>query len=234
MVARGRMRTVPWVAMDIALSDLLTCPRCGPLFGLILLPEEVRDRRVSSGVLGCANCRERYRVDEGVADLRPVAGRAGNGAAAGGEGEDGSAERVGGEGAGEEAGVRLAALLGLTEAGGIVVLAGPAAATADALVELVPEVSVVTVGGGASEGGGSRGVSRLLAGGALPLRGRSMRGVALSGPWSERVEEGARLVQSGGRLVVDAAPEGARARVEEAGLRVLLEEGGVVVAGRER
>jgi hypothetical protein len=77
-------------------------------------------------------------------------------------------------------------------------------------------------------------VSRLRVGHGVPLRNRSARGVVLAGPWSSRVEEGARLVGSGGRLVVDPAPAGGRGRVEEAGLGVLLEDGDVLVAGRGR
>jgi hypothetical protein len=38
--------------MHLSLSDLLTCPRCGPGWGLVLLPGEVRERRVETGVLG--------------------------------------------------------------------------------------------------------------------------------------------------------------------------------------
>ena len=43
--------------------------------------------------------------------------------------------------------VRLAALLGLTEGGGTVVLAGPAAAQAWELRKLTPEVAVVAMAG---------------------------------------------------------------------------------------
>ena len=67
--------------MELSLTDLVTCPRCGPTYGLILIPDEVRERRVVSGLLGCPNCRERYGVEAGVADLRvtgePVGGRVG-------------------------------------------------------------------------------------------------------------------------------------------------------------
>ena len=43
--------------MHILLTDTLTCPRCGPDFGLILLAERIEGRRVMDGHLGCANCR---------------------------------------------------------------------------------------------------------------------------------------------------------------------------------
>lgn len=237
--------------MDIALSDLLTCPRCGPQHGLILLPEEVRDRRVLGGVLGCANCRERYRIEGGTADLAPGAGeQEGSGEHEAGEHEGsggsarGSGEPDGAEGdsvlgvAGEaEVGVRLAALLGLTEGGGTVVLAGHGgrvARAAEALLEVGVDVAVVVVGEALEASGTGGGISRLRAAGGVPLRDRSARGVALTGSWSARVEEGSRLVTSGGRLVLDPSPSDGRSRVEAVGLRVLLEEGSVLVAGRGR
>ena len=57
--------------MNIGLVDHLVCPRCGPPFGLVLLAHEVRDRRVSEGEFGCPNCRDRFPVEGGFADLRP-------------------------------------------------------------------------------------------------------------------------------------------------------------------
>lgn len=224
--------------MEIALSDLLTCPRCGPAHGLILLPAEVRDRRVVSGVLGCPNCRERYPVEREVADLRGGAGPVGRGASKMEAAEKGAAD-AGGEGGNEdgrgsgdaEAAVRLAALLGLSEAGGVVLIAGPAAVHGGRVAEAAPGTTVVTT----PESGGVPGpVSRLRIGSALPLRTGSLRGVALTGPRAELIEEGARLLAPAGRLVLDPAPEDAGSRVATAGLRVLAKEGGVLVAGRHR
>lgn len=212
--------------MDVALSDLLTCPRCGPTYGLILLPDEVVGRRVVAGVLGCANCRERYPVRGGVADLRV-------GAADGDRvsDPDPDADPDVDPDVDPDAAVRLAALLDLAEGGGTVLLAGPGASRAAALSRLVSEVRVVVVGVGAGGAGGGE-VSVLRSDVGLPLRAGSLRGVSLTGVRSEQVEEGARLLGAGGRLVLDPAPEGARSRVEAAGLRVLLEEGSVLVAGR--
>lgn len=225
--------------MDLSLIEFLTCPRCGPAHGLILLPDEVRDRRVVTGVLGCANCRERYVVEGGVADLRGDSGVVGGG----GEARDWGEER--GEGVGEapggggrEAAVRLAALLGLAEAGGVVLLTGPAAELGERLAEVAPGTTVVTTvgvdtsGSAVDSGVGSGVVSRLRLGKVLALRTGGVRGVALTGGYGELVEEGGRLVAPAGRLVLDPAPAGARDRVEAGGLRVLVEEGGVLVAGR--
>ena len=56
--------------MNLLLTDLLACPRCDPPFGLVLLSEDTRDRRVYAGLLGCPNCRQEWRVSGGLADFR--------------------------------------------------------------------------------------------------------------------------------------------------------------------
>src|SRR4051794_6449637 len=117
--------------MHILLTDLLTCPRCGPEFGLVLLAERVEERRVREGRLGCPNCREQYPVRAGVADLRlPGA-------------PDADAAAVSSSAADADEAVRLAALLGLAEASGTVLLAGDAAAQAGAMAALLGQVEVV-------------------------------------------------------------------------------------------
>lgn len=223
--------------MDTALSDLLTCPRCGPGYGLVLLPTELREGRVEAGVLGCANCRERFEVARGVADLRVGAGGGEVGESASDPGSESASTPAGVGDAGEEA-VRLAALLGLAEGGGTVVVAGPSAAVAGRIREVVEGVSVVSVVSVTGSSGigarGGVGVSRLLADVRIPLREGALRGVALTGEWASRLEEGARLVSGAGRLVVEPAPADARERLEAVGMDVLLEQDGVVVAARGR
>ena len=61
--------------MHILVTDRLACSRCGPAFGLVLLADRLENRRVLSGHLGCANCRERYPIIEGFGDLRPLSVR---------------------------------------------------------------------------------------------------------------------------------------------------------------
>ena len=213
--------------MDVGLSDLLICPRCGPTYGLVLLPYEAADRRVTSGVLGCANCRERWEIAAGVADLRVEGEDVPGGGVASGR------MSVGSEVAGEdgEAPVRLAGLMGLGDASGTVLVAGPAAAHAEAVSALVEGVEVVAVAGSA-DAPSSPGVSRMRVGSVLPFRTGSLRGVALTGPWAGLVEEGARVVGRAGRLVLDPAPRDAAPRLSDSGLEVLVEEAGAVVAAR--
>lgn len=204
----------------MTLTDVLTCPRCGPAFGLILMPDEMRGRRVVSGVLGCPNCRERYRVDRGVAEF----GSNASGPAVSGDvggpvaGEDGASGRVA---------VRVAGLLGLGEARGMVWVMG-GVAWAEELAALVPDVEVVAAGRRAA----GPTVSTLHVADALPFRTASLMGVALTAGTGTWLEEGARVVAPGSRLLLDPAPAGARQRVREAGLRVLAEEGDTVVAVR--
>ncbi|HET9982695.1 MAG TPA: Trm112 family protein [Longimicrobiales bacterium] len=207
--------------MHLVLTDILTCPRCGPRFGLVLLAEEVRDRRVLEGWLGCSNCRERYRVHNGFADLRPPPAPPLDAPALPRErGED-------------QAAIRLAALMGMgTGAGrGFSLVVGPAARHASAIAALVEEAEVVGIDAGLAAWPEEAGVSRMAATG-LPFFDRTLRGVALSGDAAAALlEEGARVLNPMGRLVVEGAPADAEARIRGAGLRVLAQEGGTVVAG---
>lgn len=228
--------------MNVALSDLVTCPRCGPGYGLILLPDEVRNRRVVSGVLGCANCRERYPIAAGVADLRVPGGAEGE--TSGAEAEE-VTERTGAEAAegeparpGEEEAVRVAALLGLAGATGTVLVVGAAARSAAYLAEVVEDVEVVAAGAagtpatpGTPAGFGPVTVLRLDR--AIPFRSGSLRGVVLGAGWSRLLGEAVRVLGPGARVVVDGAPGDACARLGAAGLRVVAEREGTVVAERE-
>ncbi len=229
--------------MKSSLSDLVTCPRCGPEWGLVLIPTRTAGRRVEEGVLGCPNCRERYRIAGGVASLE-VPGEAPR------EGGDDQAEAAAAdpepaeEGAAAERAVRFAALLGLAEGGGTVVLAGVAATDAARIAALLPDVDVVEVvrdaPAGAAAGGGDGaadepdgpGWSVLRVSSVLPLRSRGARAAALTGWASEWIEEGARVVGIGGRLVLEPAPQDAEARLTDAGLRILAKQGATVVAAR--
>ncbi|MBW3654708.1 MAG: hypothetical protein KY444_01275 [Gemmatimonadetes bacterium] len=201
--------------MYILLTDALSCPRCGPGFGLLVQADRLEERRVVEGRLGCANCRETYPVRGGVAHLSP--GATTNPAPSLDPGDD------------PEAPVKLAALMGLAGARGLVLLEGPGTRHAAALATLVPEVEVVAVDG--ASGPMQPGVSRVRAGAALPFRDGTMRGAALTGGAGEaRLREALRVLAPGARLLVHPAAAETAARLRSLGARVLLEQEGVVVA----
>jgi uncharacterized protein YbaR (Trm112 family) len=208
--------------MHILLTDILTCPRCGPEFGLILLADRIDERRVVEGRLGCANCREQYPVRGGTLDVRlpgfvPPA--------------ENDVSAAGGVDA-QEAAVRLAALLGLADAQGTVLVAGPGAAVAGGMAALVPGVQVVALTAAPGDAAGAPGVSPMV--GAvvpLPFRGGKLRGVALTGGGDEAaLREGLRVLAPGARLVVEHAALGTAAALQALGAQVMLDQEGVVVA----
>lgn len=205
--------------MHIVVTDVLACPRCGPDFGLILLADRLKDRRVLSGRLGCANCREAYPIGGGAADLRyppgdplPLPSD-----------DRGNAD--------DEAGYRLAALLGITEGPGLVLVVGAAAEAGEALAAVVPHLEVVTLSLHTRPPEAAPGMSRLIGGERIPARSRAFRGVVLTNPTEpELIHESIRVLGSGGRLVVmDAGPH-VTEELRRAGLELLLDEGGIVVA----
>jgi uncharacterized protein YbaR (Trm112 family) len=201
--------------MHILMTDVMTCPRCGPAFGLILLADRVTERRVESGVLGCANCREQYPIRGGTARFTEA-----------------SAERAA-DAAGATDMERLAALIGIAQGPATILIAGPAAEGAAAVAAMLDNVEVAAIGGGAAGAAGTGGVSRIDAADRLPLASGRMAGVALTGAAAARLlEEGARVASVTGRLVLEPAPADAAQRLERAGMRIIAQERDTVVAVR--
>jgi uncharacterized protein YbaR (Trm112 family) len=217
--------------MHLLLTDILACPRCGPEFGLILLARDLRDRRIHSGWLGCANCRDRYLVHDGFGDFRapadaPPASRAtaGPGPAAGGAGPSAGADA---------AAVRIAALLGLTDGGGYALIAGPGARHGGDVARLVEGLEIVAADPNLSAESETPGVSRIAVDRRLPFYSARLRGVWLSGDAADTLlEEALRVVQRGGRVVLDGAPADAEQRLERAGFAVRAREGDTLLAVR--
>jgi hypothetical protein len=207
--------------VHIAVTDVLTCPRCGPAFGLILLAQRVENRRVLEGVLGCANCREKFAVAAGLGLLREP-----------------FEDVVGGdvdapvENGGEEA-VRMAALAGVTSGPALLLVAGPAARYAPAVADLLDGIEVVAAGGRLEEWTELPGVSRIEVGGRLPIHGGRLRAAFLSGAAADALlEEGARVVGPGGRVVLEPPPRDAEERLARNGFRPLARDERTLVAGR--
>jgi uncharacterized protein YbaR (Trm112 family) len=220
--------------MHLLLTDRLSCPRCGPEFGLILLAHEVRNRRILSGELGCANCRESYPVENGFGDLRAPPRRPLEDLHER-EGLSGQSphEAPAPEGSREEA-LRIAALMGITGGPGTLLLEGPAAVHAQAVARIVGGIEVVALYHGLRSHPEEEGVSRMVAHPGFPFFSGTLRAAVLSGPMEDAIlGESARVLVPGGRVVVLGAFPGVRGRLESSGVRILLEEAGVLVGERE-
>ncbi|MBI4543941.1 MAG: hypothetical protein HY703_01950 [Gemmatimonadetes bacterium] len=207
--------------MHILLTDILSCPRCGPGFGLILLADRIEERRVLEGWLGCANCRERYGIGGGFADLRPPPAPPLLAAAGGPPAAD------------PDEAFRMAALLGVAEGPGFLLVVGPAARLTPGISAIVANIEVVAADEAARGWSEQPGVSRLAVGAQLPFFSRTMRAVALTGDAAGAgLEEGARALAPLGRLVLEPAPPDAEQRLGAAGLRVAARQAFTVVAER--
>jgi uncharacterized protein YbaR (Trm112 family) len=204
--------------VHILLTDILTCPRCGPEFGLILLADRITERRVQEGTLGCANCRTQYPIRNGALymDATPAA-------------LTGVAS--------PDAAVRIAALTGLTHGSRYAIMAGPAAQHAPAVAALIDGLEVIAIAearAGAPPAEEENGVNPLGVTGVLPFTNARVTGVALTGAMADALlEEGARVLSPVGRLLLDPAPADAEERLRAAGLRVLARDATTVVAGHQ-
>lgn len=214
--------------MHLLLTDQLVCPRCGPEFGLVLMADGVSDRRVRSGSLGCFNCRARYPVTEGWADLvSPDEAAAASGADAPGAPEPPD------ESDGSEAAFRVAALLGIRKGPGHVLVAGDSARHGARVAGLVEDLEVVAVHPGLRGGPEVPGVSPIRVGRRLPFQSHSLMGVLLEAPWSAtHRDEALRVVRPGARIVLQDAPDGTREELESEGRELLLATDRTLVAVR--
>ena len=209
--------------MHLLLTDGLTCPRCGPEFGLILLATRMEDRRVLNGTLGCSNCRDRYPVLNGFGDLRPEPREAARPAAELPAMVEPTEDEV----------VRVGALLGVVGGAGRVALIGQAARFASALAGRIADVDWVAISEIAAGWEESEGVDRIRVDGSLPFRDRTLRGVLMEGD-SEGVgiAEAIRVLAPAHRLVLFEPPAGARDLLLSRGLKVNEPAAGVLVAAR--
>ena len=208
--------------MNFELTDLLTCPACGPDHGLVLLVESVEDRKVSEGWLGCPNCRTNYRVEAGVADLRRSKSQ-------GTEADAGRAQPF----RQEETPLKIAALSGLTEGPARILLGPRLSDAAEELVELLPGVEIIAVSREPIPASEREEVSYVISDSGLPLARYGLQAVALAtGDDPESVTAAAVLIRAGGRLVLFEASERDREAVRETGLSIVASEHDTIVAER--
>lgn len=208
--------------MHLLLTDRLTCPRCGPSFGLILLASRLGDRVVGEGRLGCPNCRDAFLIEGGFADLRaPPRGPHPEGLA--GEPSPESSEE----------GERLVALLGLAGGPGTVALLGEPARQAAVVCSSSEDLQVVGVDADLRDWPEMPRISRLVAAPGLPFFSSTLRAIAVDGRLgSAWLSEAVRTAVPRGRIVVTRAPEGTEEELRSLGLSVLAAEAETVVAAR--
>jgi uncharacterized protein YbaR (Trm112 family) len=209
-------------AVHLLLTDRLSCPRCGPEFGLILLADVMEDRKVVDGSLGCPNCRDAFVIRGGFGDLRapprpPLA--------AGLAGAPTPPDPLEVE--------RLVALLGVVRGPGTLAFVGEPARHAASVAEMISDIHAVAVDADLAAWPDAPGVSRLVSAPGLPFFSRALRGVVVDGRLGAAlIADAARVTAPMSRVVVvHAAPE-ATSTLEAAGLKILAHEAETVVAAR--
>lgn len=201
------------------MTDVLTCPVCGPAYGLVLLVEEVEDRRVRSGWLGCPNCRRDFPVADGIADLRvePDALR--------------PARRAVEE---NELAVKVLALSGLAGERGLLLLGDGLEHVAANIADLAPELEVVVVAKTPERLAARPGVSGVACDVDIPVAEGKLPCVAIApGGAGDLVAAAARRVCGGGRLLLFDATAEDVAEAKRNGLAVVAAEGTIAVAERK-
>ncbi len=205
--------------MHILLTDVLSCPRCGPDLGLIILADRMDDRRIIEGSVGCANCRESYPVTGGLGDLRYPPGQGIPPAQSYPSHDE------------EERAFRLAALMGVTEGPGHVLVIGPGAVLAPRIAGSIPEIEVIAADPTVAVQQEAPGVSRIIHGDRIPLRSGGIRGVVITGePHPNLLREAVRTLDRSARIVVEESDDSTATILTSSGLQILLQQDGVAVA----
>jgi uncharacterized protein YbaR (Trm112 family) len=170
----------------IELVELLRCIREHEESWLVAAIDELSERSIKKGRLGCPICGAEYPIVDGIADF--------SGAASSGAQQDRPTIDVG------ETALRAGAFLGLAEAGAVAVLGGSWAAASAVLAE---RVGARVVAANAPEGAAeSPSVAPVKISNAIPLGLGSCDGVALDATFgAESFLSAQRIVRPGGRIV---------------------------------
>lgn len=168
--------------MFIELADHVRCPEAHAEQYLVLLPDQVEDRSVRSGDIGCPVCGRTFRIVDGVLDFG-----------------DGPAEV---DPTSALDGSAAAALAGLSGPGGYLVLMGGIATRYEEIAAAMPGVGLAAVNPPPSVLDGA-GIS-VLRGRLIPFKSSSMRAVLLGagfGADTHWVREAMRVTLAGLRIV---------------------------------
>ncbi|HIC63103.1 MAG TPA: hypothetical protein EYO91_02650 [Gemmatimonadetes bacterium] len=206
--------------MHVLVADRLTCSRCGPEFGLILRADQTHDRRVTEGVLGCPNCRDQYPIIGGFGDLRAPPrpelpkGRAGDPVIKTPEESE-----------------YLLPLLGIIQGPATVLLIGGPAVLGGGLASLLDDIHVVGADADLARWPADSAWSRIVSHPGIPFFSRTLRGVVIDGRLDRHwFEEAARVIAPMSRVVVVNAATTASEWLQAAGLSIMADESGRVVA----
>jgi hypothetical protein len=187
--------------MFLELVDSLRCVRPHEDSWLVARADELIDRHIVRGELGCPVCEARYAVRGGVADFAVEVSRATDSAPRAPR-ADATADAE----SNQALALRAAALLGLTEPGGLVVLTGEWSACADDLLEMVDGVQLLALDPApALQSGGA--LSLALIPDVLPLAAESARGIALDAAHAtpSLLAGAARALAPSGRLIAPSS-----------------------------
>jgi len=146
--------------MHLDVIPTLRCPREHEESGLVLVADATRGRHVVTGVLGCPICEAEYPVRAGVAYFTDAVAAAGD--------------------ARDDEVIRTAAMLGLTEPGGVVMLAGHWASLANAISEIGGALVLVVNPPAITQY--DEPVSVMYAGDQVPIAEHALRAIAIDAP----------------------------------------------------
>jgi uncharacterized protein YbaR (Trm112 family) len=146
----------------IELTDHLRCPADHAESFLVLVPDSMEGRVVTSGRLGCPVCRAEYRIVRGIAEFGPV----------------GLREAAASAGTPDAAAIH--AFLGIDGPGGYVGLVGSAATLGPDLAPLLPGVHLVAVNPPVGILPSER--LSVVRAPRLPLKSRGFRGIVVGTP----------------------------------------------------
>lgn len=171
--------------MFIEFVELLRCVREHDESWLVASIDEMTDRSIGRGTLGCPVCGEQYPIVDGIVDFT------GNGPRAG---------MIPPVPEPRDLALRAGAFLNLADGGGVVVLGGGWAGAAAALAD-VADLRLIVVNAYADVAE-SRTIGQIRASARIPLAAASCAGIALDSSFgADAISSAVRAVRPGGRVV---------------------------------